>query len=64
MTTLPRPFRDDLTAAVERGDRLARENLTLRAKLKRSRFNWIQWALVALIGLCVAALGYLVAATG
>jgi hypothetical protein len=64
MTTQPMPFRDDLAAMVERADRLARENLALRTKLAATRFNWIQWSLVSLIGLCVAAIGYLVVATG
>jgi hypothetical protein len=62
MTTSP--FRDDLAAAVERADRLARENRVLRARLTRGRLHWIQWVLGALIGLCVAAIGYLVVATG
>jgi hypothetical protein len=64
MATLPCPFRDDLAAALERADRLARENLALRAKLNRGRLHWIQWALGALVGLSVAAIGYLVVATG
>jgi hypothetical protein len=64
MTRAAMPFRDDLGAAIERADRLERENLALKAKLAATTFNWIQWALVSLIGLCVAAIGYLVVATG
>jgi hypothetical protein len=58
------PFRDDLAAALERADRLARENTLLRARFTRSRLHWFQGLLVVLIGLCVAAIGYLVVATG
>jgi hypothetical protein len=64
MTSLPHPFRDNLASVVNRADRLARENAMLRAQLARRRLHWIQWALVSLIGLCVAAIGYLVVATG
>jgi hypothetical protein len=64
MKTLSSPFRDDLTAALERADRLARENALLRARLTRRRLHWIQWALLSLIGLSVAGIGYLVVATG
>jgi hypothetical protein len=64
MRTLSSPFRDDLAAAVERADRLACENRALRARLMRGRLHWTQLALVSLIGLSVAAIGYLVVATG
>jgi hypothetical protein len=58
------PFRDNLAATVERADRLARENRLLRAQLTRRRLRWVQVALLALIGFCVAGIGYLVVATG
>jgi membrane protein required for beta-lactamase induction len=64
MAISPSPFRDDLAAALERADRLARENTRLRTKLGRRRLHWIQWALVSLIGLSVAGIGYLAVATG
>jgi hypothetical protein len=60
----PVPFRDNLASAFERADRLAHENALLRARLRRGRLHWIQWALGALVGLCAAAIGYLVVATG
>jgi len=58
------PFRDDLASAVEHGQRLARENSVLRAKLAARGFNWIQWCLVGLIASCGLAVVYIFAATG
>jgi hypothetical protein len=64
MMTLARPFRDDLAAAIERAECLARENARLRARRARDPYNWIQWSLVSLICLCFAAIVYLGVATG
>jgi hypothetical protein len=54
-----RPFRDELAAAIERADRLARDNAALRARPQSARFDPIPWMLVGLIGLCVLAISYL-----
>jgi hypothetical protein len=49
-------FRDDLAAAVQRAERLARANAALRAKLAARQFDWFQWALVGVIALCGVAI--------
>jgi hypothetical protein len=46
------PSRDDLCAAVERAERLADENVALRARRAARRFGWVQWTLVGVIALC------------
>jgi hypothetical protein len=56
------PFRDDLAAAVERAERLARANAALRARLAARRFDWFQWSLVGLIALCGAAMIFILMA--
>jgi hypothetical protein len=57
-----RPFRDDLAGAIERAERLARDNALLRAKLAARRYDAIQWILVSIIALCGVAIGCVVAA--
>ena len=52
------PLRDDLAAAIERAERLGRENAVLRARLAAPRFDAIQWMLVGVIALCGAAITY------
>ena len=68
MTPLPSPFRDELGAAVERADRLARENAALRWRLRACQaaalnkwltwhgFDWVVWAMVAFMVACVATI--------
>jgi hypothetical protein len=55
------PFRDELAVAVERAERLARDNAILRAKLAAGRWPWIVWPVSGVMALCVVALVYLVA---
>jgi hypothetical protein len=55
------PFRDDLAVALERAERLSRENARLRAKLASQRFNWIQWILVGIVVFCGIATVYILA---
>jgi hypothetical protein len=56
------PFRDDLAAAVKRAEGLARDNAALHARLAARRLDWFQWSLVGVIGLCVAAIAYILMA--
>jgi hypothetical protein len=39
------PSREDLSATIERAERLAQENAALRARLAARRFDWVQWTL-------------------
>jgi hypothetical protein len=55
-------FRDALAAAMERAERLARDNAVLRARLAARRFDRFQWLLVSLLGLCAVAIVYILAA--
>jgi hypothetical protein len=73
VTPLRSTFRDELGAAVERADRLARENAALRWRLRVYQaaalnkwltwhgFDWVLWATVALMAACVAAIVYIIA---
>jgi hypothetical protein len=56
------PFRDDLTFALERAERLARENAFLRARLATRRFDFVRWMLVSIIALRGVAIGCILAA--
>jgi hypothetical protein len=56
------PFRDEVSAIVERADRLARENAVLRARLRVRDFNWLQWLLVGVLVLCAAIITYILSA--
>ena len=60
MTDAVPPFRDNLAAAVERVERLARENSALRARLAARRLDWVQWMLVGVITCCVLATASLI----
>ena len=62
MTDAVPPFRDNLAAAVERVERLARENSALRARLAARRLDWVQWMLVGVITCCVLATASLIGA--
>jgi hypothetical protein len=56
------PFRDDLAAAIERAELLARENASLRARLAARRWDYVQWTLLGLIALSGVAMVYILAA--
>jgi uncharacterized membrane protein len=56
------PSRDDLSATIERAERLAKENAALRARLAARRFDWVQWTLVAVIALCGVAIACMLVA--
>jgi len=55
------PFRDELGAAYERAERLARELASLQLRLAAVRFDWLQWTLVGLIAACAMTIEYLFA---
>lgn len=56
-----RPYRDELAAALERTDRLARENAMLRAGFGTMRLDWWQRGLIGLIAACALTIAYLIA---
>ncbi len=71
--TPPRlPYRDELGAAVERADGLARENVELRWRLRAHQaatlnkwlmwhgIDWVRSAMVAFMAACVAAIVYII----
>jgi hypothetical protein len=56
------PWRDDLAAAIEHAERLARDNASLRSRLSTRRFDGVQWMLAGVIALCGLAILFILAA--